>query len=317
MGSYEVKRLDVAIQYINRMTSGRNPVTNRPAPDNEVLTNPNVHRCLQFISEVLQDVRSQGGIVGKPPGRSTEAKMSMAQTFPYEALKEYRYIQDQQISYFLKQISELSAEEREVPAVPAVHINNWLREKGYLEKRMMPEFGKEISVPTEKGTRIGIYSERAGMGSNQYYRIWFNEQAQRFLIDHFREILTETEEIRARKKQERKANQGERKKTERTHDQPQVQLQDQTQGQSRNQTQGQTQGQPQRQTQGMAQERTQKRAQQKADRIAPTPGNQFDDPAFSSLLANLPDMDPYDSALGPDDSFFGEGWETVGGDTPF
>ena len=147
------------------------------------------------------------------------------------------------------------------------------------------------------------------MGSNQYYRIWFNEQAQRFLIDHFREILTETEEIRARKKQERKANQGERKKTERTHDQPQVQLQDQTQGQ--------VHGQPQRQTQGMAQERTQKRAQQKADRIAPTPGNQFDDPAFSSLLANLPDMDPYDSALGPDDSFFGEGWETVGGDTPF
>ena len=217
MGSYDVKRLDVAIQYINRMTSGRNPVTNRPAPDNEVLTNPNVHRCLQFISEVLQDVRSQGGIVGKPPGRSTEAKMSMAQTFPYEALKEYRYIQDQQISYFLKQISELSAEEREVPAVPAVHINNWLREKGYLEKRMMPEFGKEISVPTEKGTRIGIYSERAGMGSNQYYRIWFNEQAQRFLIDHFREILTETEEIRARKKQERKANQGEKKKRQSGH----------------------------------------------------------------------------------------------------
>lgn len=301
MGSYDVKRLDVAIQYINRMTSGRNPVTNRPAPDNEVLTNPNVHRCLQFISEVLQDVRSQGGIVGKPPGRSTEAKVSMAQTFPYEALKEYRYIQDQQISYFLKQISELSTEEREVPAVPAVHINNWLREKGYLEKRMIPEFGKETSIPTEKGTQIGIYSEQAGVGSNLYYRIWFNEQAQRFLIDHFREILTETEEIRARKKQERRAHQGERKKTERIQEQ----------------TQGQTHGQPQKQTQGMAQERTQKGTQQKADRIDRTPGNQFDDPAFSSLLANLPDMDPYDPASGPADSFFGEGWETVGGDTPF
>lgn len=325
MGSYDVKRLDVAIQYINRMTSGRNPVTNRPAPENEVLVNPNVHRCLQFISEVLQDVRSQGGIVGKPPGRSGEAKASIAQTFPYDALKEYQYIQDQQISYFLKQISELSTEEREVPAVPALHINNWLREKGYLEKRMIPEFGKEASVPTEKGTQIGIYSEQAGVGSNLYYRIWFNEQAQRFLIDHFREILTETEEIRARKKQERKAHQGEKKKTEQTQGQSRNQAQGQppewTQGQPQNQTQGQTQGQPRYQRQGQSQEwtqeRTQKRAHQKADRMAHAPGNQLDDPALSSLLANLPDMDPYDPAFGPDDGFFGEGWETVGGDTPF
>ena len=129
MASYDVKRLDVAIQYINRMTSGRNPVTNRVAPENEVLTNPNVNRCLQFISEILQDVRSQGGIVGKAPGRSTEPKVSIAQTFPYEVLKEFQYRQDQQISYFLKQISELSTDEVEVPNVAAVHINNWLREK--------------------------------------------------------------------------------------------------------------------------------------------------------------------------------------------
>lgn len=39
MGTYDIKRLDVAIQYIHRMVEGRNPVTNRPAPENEVLTN--------------------------------------------------------------------------------------------------------------------------------------------------------------------------------------------------------------------------------------------------------------------------------------
>ena len=321
MGSYDVKRLDVAIQYINRMTSGRNPVTNRSAPDNEVLINPNVHRCLQFISEVLQDVRSQGGVVGKAPGRSAEAKASLAQTFPYEALKEFQYTQDQQISYFLKQISELSTEEREVPAVPAVHINNWLREKGYLEKRMIPEFGKETSVPTEKGTQIGIYSERAGMGNNLYYRIWFNEQAQRFLIDHFREILTETEEMRTRKKQERKAQQGERKKTERTRDRAQEVTQERSQVRAQEVTQERQQVRAQDQTQERqqfrAQEQAQVRSQQKADRIDRRPGNQLDDPALSSLLANLPDMDPYDPAFGPADNFFGEGWESVGADTPF
>ena len=57
MAEYDLKRLEVAIQYINRMVSGRNPVTNRPAPENEVLTNPNVNRCLQFVSEILQEHR--------------------------------------------------------------------------------------------------------------------------------------------------------------------------------------------------------------------------------------------------------------------
>ena len=313
MGNYDVKRLDVAIQYINRMTSGRNPVTNRPAPENEVLMNPNVHRCLEFISEVLQDVRSQGGVIGKQPGRSTAPKVSIAQTFPYEVLNKYQYLQDQQISYFLKQISELSTEGQVVPAVPAVHINNWLREKGYLEKRMVAEFGKETSVPTEKGTQIGIYSERAGIGSNQYYRIWFNEQAQRFLIDHFREILIDTEEMRARKKQERKLFQGERRKTERTPGQPQEGTKGQPQEETPGQSQNQTPGQPKEGTQRQAQ----KWAQQRADRIDYIPGNQLDDPALSSLLANLPDMDSYDPAFSQDDSFFGEGWETADGDTPF
>ena len=309
MGNYDVKRLDVAIQYINRMVSGRNPVTNRPAPENEVLTNPNVNRCLQFVSEILADVKSTGGIVGKAPKvpRAARApKPSIVETFPYEILQGFRFQRDQQISYFLKQISELSTEGQVVPAVPAVHINNWLREKGYLEKRMVAEFGKETSVPTEKGTQIGIYSERAGIGSNQYYRIWFNEQAQRFLIDHFREILIDTEEMRARKKQERKLFQGERRKTERT---PGGQPQEETPGQSQNQTPGQPKEGTQRQAQ--------KWAQQKADRIDYIPGNQLDDPALSSLLANLPDMDSYDPAFSQDDSFFGEGWETADGDTPF
>ena len=53
MSTYDLKRLEVAIQYIRRMSDGKNPVTNRPAPENEVLNNMNVHRCLKFIDEVL------------------------------------------------------------------------------------------------------------------------------------------------------------------------------------------------------------------------------------------------------------------------
>ncbi|MDO4408721.1 MAG: hypothetical protein Q4C16_07250 [Eubacteriales bacterium] len=203
MGSYDLKRLEVAIQYIRRMAEGRNPVTNKPAPQNDVLTNVNVNRCLKFVEEILSDVHSAGGQVGAPPRKSSAPKPSLSETFPYEILTEFQYEQDQQISYLLNQIGRPLPEDQKMP-VAATLVTTWLRENGYLEKRMMEDIGKENSVPTEKGRELGLYSEKAGMGQNMYYRVYYNENAQRFIVDHFRQILREYEDIRARTKKSRK-----------------------------------------------------------------------------------------------------------------
>ena len=185
MASYDLKRLEVAIQYIRRMSDGKNPVTNRPAPENEVLNNMNVHRCLKFIDEVLTH------------------KQFVSEIFPYDALAQYRYLQDQQISYFLKQLEEYLPEGQKIP-VPATTITLWMRENGYLEKKVLGDTGKENSVPTRKGENLGLYMEKAGTYPNEYYRVFYNESAQRFIIDNFRRILTESEEIRERNRREKK-----------------------------------------------------------------------------------------------------------------
>ena len=174
MSTYDLKRLEVAIQYIRRMSDGKNPVTNRPAPENEVLNNMNVHRCLKFIDEVLTDVHKSGGTVGMVSQRTS--KQSVSEIFPYETLTQYRYLQDQQISYFLKQLEEYLPEGQKIP-VPATTITLWMR---------------------------GLYSEKAGTYPNEYYRVFYNEKAQRFIIDNFRRILTESEEIRDRNRREKK-----------------------------------------------------------------------------------------------------------------
>ena len=128
MSTHDLKRLEVAIQYIRRMSDGKNPVTNRPAPENEVLNNMNVHRCLKFIDEVLTDVHKSGGTVGMVSQRAP--KQSVSEIFPYEALAQYKYLQDQQISYFLKQLEEYLPEGQKIP-VPATTITSWMRENGY------------------------------------------------------------------------------------------------------------------------------------------------------------------------------------------
>ena len=201
MASYDLKRLEVAIQYIRRMSDGKNPVTNRPAPENEVLNNMNVHRCLKFIDEVLTDVHKSGGTVGMDSQRAP--KQSVSEVFPYETLAQYRYLQDQQISYFLKQLEEYLPEGQKIP-VPATTITLWMRENGYLEKKVLNDTGKENSVPTGKGENLGLYMEKAGTYPNEYYRVFYNENAQRFIIDNFRRILTESEEIRERNRREKK-----------------------------------------------------------------------------------------------------------------
>ena len=201
MSTYDLKRLEVAIQYIRRMSDGKNPVTNRPAPENEVLNNMNVHRCLKFIDEVLTDVHKSGGTVGMVSQRAPKQSVSMI--FPYEALAQYRYLQDQQISYFLKQLEEYLPEGQKIP-VPATTVTLWMRENGYLEKKVLNDTGKENSVPTGKGENLGLYMEKAGTYPNEYYRVFYNENAQRFIIDNFRRILTESEEIRDRNRREKK-----------------------------------------------------------------------------------------------------------------
>ena len=138
------------IQYIRRMSDGKNPVTNRPAPENEVLNNMNVHRCLKFIDEVLSDVHKSGGTVGMVSQRAP--KQSVSEIFPYEALAQYKYLQDQQISYFLKQLEEYLPEGQKIP-VPATTITSWMRENGYLEKKVLNDTGKENSVPTTASIR--------------------------------------------------------------------------------------------------------------------------------------------------------------------
>ena len=201
MSTHDLKRLEVAIQYIRRMSDGKNPVTNRPAPENEVLNNMNVHRCLKFIDEVLTDVHKSGGTVGMVSQRAP--KQSVSEIFPYEALAQYRYLQDQQISYFLKQLEEYLPEGQKIP-VPATTVTLWMRENGYLEKKVLNDTGKENSVPTRKGGNLGLYMEKAGTYPNEYYRVFYNESAQRFIIDNFRRILTESEEIRERNRREKK-----------------------------------------------------------------------------------------------------------------
>ena len=61
----EMKKLETAITYLQRMAEGNNPINNLPAEDDSVINNPNVIRCMFFVKDILEEVKRNDGYIGK------------------------------------------------------------------------------------------------------------------------------------------------------------------------------------------------------------------------------------------------------------
>ena len=65
MESIDMKKLETAIVYLQRIADGNNPINNLPADEDSVLNNPNVIRFMFFVKDVLEEVKRNGGYNGK------------------------------------------------------------------------------------------------------------------------------------------------------------------------------------------------------------------------------------------------------------
>lgn len=183
METIDLKKLDVAIKYLQRITDGCNPVNNMPAEEDAVLNNPHVIRCMFFVKEVLEDVRSNNGVVGS---KKTKSK---GEPFPFEILNEFQYQEDKSIAHFLKQI-HAPLDGRNIRKISPQTITNWLKKEGYLTMEYCQDVGKESTVPTEKGRELGIYTEIRTYTTNNYLAVIYNRNAQEFLVKNLKAIAS-------------------------------------------------------------------------------------------------------------------------------
>lgn len=182
MEKIDSKRLDAAIEYVQRIADGYNPVHNTEAESDSVLDNPNVIRCMYFVKEVLEAVRRNDGIIG---GLKPKAKK---EPFPYEILGEYHYQGDKTISHLLAQI-HLPAEGKNIKKISPQTITGWLKKSGYLTEEYCKEVGKVATIPTELGKELGIYAEVRTYSANTYLAVIYNRNAQEFIVQNLEAIV--------------------------------------------------------------------------------------------------------------------------------
>ena len=69
-------------------------------------------------------------------------------------------------------------------------ITNWLLEKGFLEKQTGLD-GKSRRVPTQNGLMIGLSTQTRQGQYGEYQAVFYNAQAQQFVLDNLTAMLTE------------------------------------------------------------------------------------------------------------------------------
>ena len=183
MEAVDLKKLETAILYIQRIAEGKNPINNVAAEEDSVLNDPNIIRCMYFAKEVLEEVKKNNGYIGKRKSKKD------VQEFPVESLASFQYREDKSVTKFVEQINE-AVDTNIYQKFSYRWITQWLKKNEYLTEGFDDELQKVVTMPTEKGEQIGIMTERKkSMNGNQYLLILYGREVQEFVVGHVEEIM--------------------------------------------------------------------------------------------------------------------------------
>ncbi len=165
----EAQKILYAKNYIDKMANGQNPLTDEALPDDDLLNNVKITRCLFYVSSLLQELvelksepqtTEQKHTYNKPK-TTFEATKEMIDGFPYDNTHEM----------YIKQVVELTKNE-------------------YLLD--VTTDGENHKAVSGLGKQYGVFSQlRKDSEGKCYSLITLNESAQRLVAEHINEIAAE------------------------------------------------------------------------------------------------------------------------------
>lgn len=178
----ELEIMQRAKVYIDQLANGINPIDGTCVADSDVINNVRISRCLFYVSDILKRVIDNGGSIGKK-------KVAKGPFFlPSEAAKGFRFSKTPiTVSEIVKHINSLADSER-CCQLKLTSVTTWLIEIGALEVITTAD-GKNTKLPTERGTELGILTEKRMGQRGEYTVVVYNIEAQRFIIDNIEAII--------------------------------------------------------------------------------------------------------------------------------
>lgn len=179
----ELETMQRAKMYMDKLAQGIDPITDLEMPGDCVLNNICLARCFFYVSDVLGQVIANGGVIGGKPKREPFANEP-------EQIARVRISQE---PVRVTQLADRICEAVQNPGMRKIKttvITDWLVEKGFLEKQTDSE-GRSKRVPTRNGLMIGLSTQIRQGQYGEYQAVFYNADAQRFVLDNLFEMLSE------------------------------------------------------------------------------------------------------------------------------
>lgn len=171
-----------AKNYIEKMANGINPLTGENIPEDELLNNIRISRCLFYVNNILEEVYINGGI-----NKSKSKKATMPFNITKEQLAHYEYNEDDlAISHIVSKINYL-VDNPNMKTLKTKDVCSWLVSIGLLEE--IERNGKKSKVPTQEGKDLGMYLEHRFGYYGDYDIVMYPKEMQEFIIDNIRSLL--------------------------------------------------------------------------------------------------------------------------------
>ncbi len=161
-------KLKVAIDWVNKLANGINPLSGEPVPDNEIVNNVHISRCLFYVA----------GILSEAGNKRVRRELDFHIT-PEDAQKVV-IVEGTGISMFVSEINKIIP--KDMKRLSAVAVTGWLVGEGYL-REIKKDDGHTTKTPTEAGRAIGISSEIRNGVHGDYLAITYSTEAQRFILE--------------------------------------------------------------------------------------------------------------------------------------
>ena len=180
----ELEIMQHAKDYLDKLAKGIDPLTGREVPEDDIINNVRISRCLFYVSDVLRQVIENGGVIGAPAKKNALAPYAL----PFEDRGRYAFgdwpLSASQIAQRLNELVDLEKMQK----LKTTSITIFLLQSGLLFEEEGLR-GSKYKRPTEEGRKLGISTQQRTGQNGDYTAVVYDRQAQQFILDNLDAII--------------------------------------------------------------------------------------------------------------------------------
>ena len=181
----DLELMQHAKAYLDKLAQGIDPLTGREVPEDDVVNNVRISRCLFYVSDVLRQVIENGGIQVKKVKNNEKPPFALS----FEERERYPFGDwPATVSVIAQRLNDLTEPET-MEKLKTTSITKFLMQSGLLFEEAALN-GNKNKRPTEAGRQLGISTEqRTGQNGVEYTAVVYSREAQQFILDNLDAII--------------------------------------------------------------------------------------------------------------------------------